>query len=199
MKGAAGGISTALLVMSMAAVAACGRHARAGGAADSSAAVAQAVGEQEAGPPMDPREAEAWLRAGQGDDGDLARLADLVGCEGLRERAVASQLRPIAIRAMASCRDFSVLPWLAQIAATGEDAEAADALETIVDQAARPRRAVDPEDADDLSEGCRELLALAKAKSRPRVRRVAAIRALRMLADRGCVNRAEVPVEFDAK
>ena len=43
-----------------------------------------------------------------------------------------------------------------------------------------------------------ELLALARATGQSKARRVNAIRALRMLADRGCVRRADIPVDFDA-
>jgi len=75
----------------------------------------------------------------------------------------------------------------------------ATALETIGDLAAAPRRANDPEDAPELHEGCASLLALSRAGERPRERRVLAIRALRMLADRGCVKRADIPAELDAR
>jgi hypothetical protein len=149
---------------------------------------------------MDSREAEAWSRAQDGgDDDDAIRLADLVGCTGLRERAASPALRGPALRAMAYCRDFSELPWLADLGARGSDPDALAALDAIVDQSARVRRAVDPEDADELHTGCAALLDLAQAKDRPAPRRVRAIRALRMLADRGCVKRADIPADLDAK
>jgi hypothetical protein len=96
--------------------------------------------------PMDPMEAEAWGRAQAGADEDRMRLVDLVGCEGLRERAEVPARRSTAIRAMSFCPDFSELPWLASVATSGHDDEAADALDAIVDQAARPRRPTDAED-----------------------------------------------------
>jgi hypothetical protein len=148
---------------------------------------------------MDAREAAQWAAAKEGEGDELSRLADLVGCEGLRERGEAAELRPTAIRAMQYCRDFSELPWLAQIGATGSDDEARAALEVAVEQAARPRRATDPDDAEELHAGCGALLELAKAGDKPRVRRVLAIRALRMLSERGCVKRSEIPTDLDAR
>jgi hypothetical protein len=100
---------------------------------------------------------------------------------------------------MQYCRDFSELPWLAEVATTGSDEEAKEALDAVVELAARPRRATDPEDADELHTGCGALLELARGAERPRVRRVMAIRALRMLSERGCVKKAEIPTELDAK
>jgi hypothetical protein len=163
---------------------------------DAAAAVAVA---DDAGEPMDSREAEAWARASDGGEDDDVRLADLVGCEGLRERASAARFRPVALRAMAYCPDFSELPWLAEVGTLGADGEAIEALDAVVEQAARGRRATDAEDADELHAGCASLLALSRATDRPAPRRVRAIRALRMLADRGCVKRADIPTDLDAK
>jgi hypothetical protein len=148
---------------------------------------------------MDNRETAQWDAAAQGDPEELMRLADLVGCSGLRERAAVRELRATSIRALAYCSDFSELPWLAEIAAGKDDAEARAALETIEDLAARPRRATDPEDAEELRAGCQTLLALARSTQRPRERRVPAVRALRMLAEWGCVRREDVPKDVDAK
>jgi len=149
---------------------------------------------------MDARESEAWARAQDGgDDDDDLRLADLVGCTGLRERAGDARLRRTAVRAMAQCQDFSELPWLADLGARGSDAEALEALDAIVAQSARVRRATDPEDADELHEGCAELLTLARTAAQSAPRRVRAIRALRMLSERGCVKRADIPADLDAK
>jgi hypothetical protein len=149
--------------------------------------------------PMDPMETEAWARAQSGADEDRMRLADLVGCESLRERAEVPAQRSTAIRAMRFCTDFSELPWLASIATSGRDEEAADALDAIVEQAARPRRPTDAEDGQELFAGCQSLLDLSRASGQPRARRVVAVRALRMLSDRGCVKRSDIPSDLDAK
>jgi hypothetical protein len=158
-----------------------------------------AAGDDAGAAPMDAREAAQWEAAKEKDPEELARLEDLVGCEGLKERAVDAELRGTAIQAMQYCRDFSELPWLVEVGATGKDEEAKAALDAIVELSARPRRATDPEDADELHTGCRALLDLAKAVDRPKERRVRAIRALRMLADRGCVKGAEIPTDLDAR
>jgi hypothetical protein len=147
---------------------------------------------------MDPLEADEWARANAGDEDALLRLVDHLGCDGVRERAREASLRTAALRAMSRCPDFSELPWLADVATNGSEADATEALGAIVDQAARRRRATDPEDAEELSEGCAKLLALARATGSPRARRVNAISALRMLADRGCVKRSDIPTDLDA-
>jgi hypothetical protein len=149
--------------------------------------------------PTDPREVDAWARAEQGGDEDRMRLVDLVGCDRLREQAARPKLRATAIQSMAYCRDFSALPWLAGVAASARGNEGIDALDAIVEQAARPRKSTDPDDADELADGCHRLLALSRAPQQPRARRVRAIRALRMLAERGCVNRADIPTDLDAR
>jgi hypothetical protein len=148
---------------------------------------------------MDAREAAQWAAAAQGDAEELMRLEDLVGCQGLHDRASRRDLRDTAIRAMQYCPDFSELPWLAEVATDKSDADAHAALEAIDELAARPRRANDPDDADELHAGCGALLALARSPSRPRERRVLAVRALRMLSERGCVRRADIPADVDVK
>ncbi len=153
----------------------------------------------EASAPMDGSEAAQWAAAAQGDPEELMRLQDLVGCEGLRDRAAQRELRATAIRAMGYCPDMSELPWLVAIADGGDDVEARAALEAIDEIAARPRRATDPEDAEELHAGCAGLLAIARAPSRPRLRRALAVRALRMLADRGCVRASDIPATLEPK
>ncbi len=150
------------------------------------------------GTAIDPREAAQWAVAREGEPEELMRLSDLVGCEGLAEGAAQPDLRPTALLAMQYCRDFSELPLLAQVGTDGNDADARSALGSAVALAARPRRSVDPEDADELHAGCGTLLSLARAVDRPRDRRVLAIRALRMLSEYGCVKRADIPADLDA-
>jgi len=196
-------VKPSFLFATVLAIAGCGKNTSPNAAVPSTnASSAEAASLPEGGnggEPMDRREAEAWARAREGDDDDRMRLADLLGCTGLRERASDRELRKTAIRAMAYCNDFSELPWLAEVGAGKDDEEALAALDAIVSDAARPRRATDPEDADELGAGCAALLALARGTDRPRPRRVLAVRALRMLADWGCVRRSEIPSDVDAK
>jgi hypothetical protein len=149
--------------------------------------------------PMSEREAAQWEAAKEGEDAELMRLVDLVGCEGLEQRAGTKELRATALAAMAYCPEFTELPWLARVGMEGNDADARAALEAVVEQAARPRRSTDPEDAEELHAGCQTLLALAKDASRPKERRVLAVNALRMVSERGCVKAGEIPTELDAK
>jgi hypothetical protein len=149
---------------------------------------------------IDEVEQAAWNEAADGGDpAELVRIARRMSCEDLRARASIAGLRLLAVRAMAYCPDFTELPWLAETATTGPDDVAAEALDAILEQAARPRRAVDPEDAEELRAGCTALLALARAPERPRIRRIRAVAALRMLSERGCVARADIPTDVDAK
>jgi hypothetical protein len=172
------------------------RSAGPGGGAEASA---EETGGEAGADPMDAREAAQWAAAREGEAEELARLVDLVGCEGVRERGEDAALRTTAIRALEYCTDFTELPWLAQIAASGRDEEARAALDSIVELAARRRTATDPEDAEELHAGCVALLELARATDRPKERRAVSIRALRMLADRGCVRRSEIPTDLDAR
>jgi hypothetical protein len=169
-----------------------------GSAGAALATPAASSGEGEPLPPMDPIEADEWARASAGDEDAFARLVGRIGCDGVRERSRDPALRSVALRAMGYCPDFAELPWLADIATRSGDGEAADALGAILDEASRPRRARDPDDAEELAEGCGKLLALARAKSAPKARRVGAIRALRMLAERGCVKWSDIPTDLDA-
>jgi len=156
----------------------------------------------------DPTLEALWARA-QSDAGeadDLARLADREGAGGLAARANADPAaRVTALRAMAYAPEpgaWEGLPLLAEAARAPGDDEANAALDSVIDLAARPRRAIDPEDAAELKQGCDVLLAIATAHdaktAMPRARRVKAIRALRMLADRGCVDPAAIPADVDA-
>jgi hypothetical protein len=162
-------------------------------------AAALLVADDDAARPADPRLASLWSAAPDGDPEELMRLADRVGCDGLHEGAARATDRLTALRAAQFCDDFSELPWLAEVATTGSDPDAHAALDAVVALAARPRRPVDPEDADELHAGCASLLALAKAVDRPRDRRVPAVSALRMLVDYGCVKKADIPADVDAR
>jgi hypothetical protein len=147
----------------------------------------------------DPRVDDLWARAGDGEADDLARLADREGTDGLVERAQSPAERMTALQAIGYTGDLSALPFLAEVATKGSDAEAEAALSSASQIAAEPRRATDPEDALELHEGCAALLALAKDVTRSKPRRVGSIRALRMLAERGCVKREDVPADLDVR
>jgi hypothetical protein len=148
-----------------------------------------------------PREA-LWVDARSGEGGDLARLADHEGVDGLIARAGGEpEWRLVALRAMAFAPEpgaFAGLPWLAEAARAPEPVAADAALDSAIDLSARPRRALDPEDAAEMKAGCDALLSLATDANAQRGRRVKALRALRMLVDRGCVDPARLPTDLDA-
>jgi hypothetical protein len=165
------------------ALASCGRGIAAAGRTDgvASEAIADSAPEE-----RDPRVDDLWVRAEDGDEADLARLYDREGDTGLEERGVLPAYRLTAIQALGFAHDFTPLPWLAEVAASGSDAEAEAALDSARSLAAWPRPARDPEDALELREGCERLIALAAAKDKPKSRCDHAASVLQMLQTAGC-------------
>ena len=142
------------------------------------------------------RNVAMWTAAREGSTDELASLATHEGAAGLVEAAAEPQLRPTAIRAMAFARGWAQLPYLTKLALGSEDEEAKLVLESIVELAARPRKQDDPEDADELVQGCKDLTGLAKDSAKEKDRRIGALRALRMMP---CSGRADLPADLDAK
>jgi hypothetical protein len=142
---------------------------------------------------------QLWTEAKDGDDDALARLAVREGPAGLVERAGVVALRPTALRALGHTEGWVGLPTLAAAAKGDPEELATFAVQSASMLAARKRRQVDPEDAAELREGCDVLLAAAKDATRPRPVRVGAVRALRMLLDRGCAKASDIPADVDVK
>ena len=93
-----------------AALVACGKSNAPSASAPASAAAAWLDvdgGVEDVRAAADPREAAQWEAAKDGDPEEQMRLADLVGCEGLREGGEAAGRRPTALAAMRFCHDFS--------------------------------------------------------------------------------------------
>jgi hypothetical protein len=103
------------------------------------------------------------------------------------------------MRALGHTEGYAALPWLTEVGAGADDGDALAALESAVDLAAQPRRQTDPEDADELHAGTAALLGVARDAKAVRRRRVLAVRALRMLSDKGLVKASEIPTELDAR
>jgi len=182
----------------------CGKRAPAGG--DTTAV--QATGDGGAAPASKSafvadaaalRDERMWGHAKDGDEEDLTTLATHEGAAGLVEAASEAELRSTAIKAMAYARGWAQLPFLAKTASGKDDTEARLALDSVVELATRVRRAEDPEDADELREGCDALSGLARDTKRQRVRRIAAIRALRMMPCPPPKSGEELPTDLDAK
>jgi hypothetical protein len=151
-----------------------------------------------AAPERAPEIDDMWARAREGEEDDLVRLARREGVTGLEERGAHPAWHATAARALAYTEGWGALPWLAEVGASNDDAADA-ALESAVTLSTQPRRQREPEDVDDLRTGCDKLLALAKDAAAPRRKRVLAVRALRMLADRGAVKPDAIPTEVDAR
>ena len=171
------------------------------GTADAAAGSVYAPLPPDAAPPARAAEVDdLWARAQDEDAGvedDLARLARREGVAGLIERGAHPQLRRTAARALAYTEGFGALAWLGEVAGEEADLDAVAALESTVTIAAQPRRAVDAEDHDELRTGCEKLQGIAKNPKAQTKRRVLAIRALRMLSDKGCAK--EIPTDLDAR
>ncbi len=144
---------------------------------------------------------DLWTIAEQGEEDDLARLADREGASELAEEGRAARTparRNVALRALAYSEGYAGLPWLAEVADADND-DAKIAVASIDALAARKRTSEDPEDATELREGCDRLLVIAKNVARAKPVRIGAVRALRMWADRGCAKPDEIPADVDAR
>jgi hypothetical protein len=184
-------------------VVACGKGSNAANVAASPSAVAPtdaqvAALDAAAATSEDPLLTDLWARAAEGDADDLARLEGAVGSDALIEASPVGPRRLTALRALAYADDLTPLPFLANVATSGTDDEAAAALDSASFAAAEPRRARDPDDALEAHAGCVLLLALARDPTRPVARRALAVRVLRLLADRSGVPVADVPTDLDA-
>ncbi len=187
---------TVTATLALAACSACGKSP-AGGASSagtSGTPVSRTTVAPEAGPAA-ARDVAMWSSAKSGDVEDLASLATHEGAAGLIEGAAEPELRTTALRAMAYARGWAQLPYLAQAAGGEADEDAKVALDSVVELAARPRRAEDVEDEGELREGCEKLGGLARDVARARERRVLAIRALRMMP----CPKQDLPSDLDAK
>ena len=189
----AGGAVLAVGVALFASCGGCGHHADGKGATTATPTADGGTSAVDAGPIR--AASLLWESAKSYEVEDLATLAVQEGAAGLIEAAGDPDLRPVAIRAMAYARGYAQMGFLARTALGKDDVEAGLALDAALDVAARPRRQEDPEDADELKEGCDGLGGLAKDTARPKARRIAAIRVLRMLP----CPKADVPTDLDAK
>jgi hypothetical protein len=193
-----GGACVVAIALSCAACSSCGKSS--GGdpnvapGAPSAAFVNRTAAPPDASPAI-VRDVAMWTNAREGTVEDLASLATHEGAAGLVEGAAEVDLHTTAIRAMAYARGWAQLPYLVNAASGKSDDDAKLALESINELAARPRRAEDVEDIEELQSGCEKLGVLARDTERPRERRVPAIRALRMMP----CPKQEIPIDLDAR
>ena len=139
---------------------------------------------------------DLWVRSKEGDEEDLVLLGTREGASGLREALSSLEFRGTALRAAAFTDGFYALPWLSEIVSTGSEADAALAVDSALTLAARPRTAVDPEDALEIREGCDAFERLVAASEKgekeklPPALRGKVQRFLGMMADRAAAPRA---------
>jgi hypothetical protein len=176
----------------------CNKSGPGGTAAAGSAPFAALLPPDAAAPVRGPEVEDLWTRAKEGEEDDVVRLARREGVLGLEERGAHPAYRATAARALGFTEGYGALPWLAQVGAS-DDPDAAIALDAAVSLATQARKQRDPDDAEDLRTGCDKLLELAKNAAASRKKRVAAVRALRMLADTGALKAADIPADVDAK
>jgi len=136
--------------------------------------------------PLTPEEQKLWESAKEGDEMELAHLANAVGPMGLSERASDPTLRPTALAAMGYTRSLVGLALLGESAQKDPEPLAAAAVASAEMLAAEPRRTWDPEDAIEVRQGCESLKKAAADAARPKAVRDGASRAVKMLADLGC-------------
>jgi hypothetical protein len=185
-------------VLAFAACSACGKGSgsdpNVAPAASSGPVVSRTSIPAEAGP-VAVRDLAMWTNARDGGAEDLGSLATHEGAIGLVEAAGEPELRATALRAMGYARGWAQLPFLAVTASGKSDDDARLALESVSQLAARPRRSDDVEDADELREGCEKLGALARDAERAKDRRIASLRALRMMP----CPKQDLPTDLDAR
>lgn len=173
--------------------------AASGGPSGSAGVTAKAAGSGGAatGPGAEAAALDAllWAHAKDGDEEDLAALATHVGAAGLAAAGEDPERRATALLAAPRARGYAHVAWLATVASAAGDDDARLALAALGDLGARVRRAEEHEDEEELAEGCAKLAALAKDESRPRERRIAAVRAARTLP---CPT-VELPTTLDAR
>jgi hypothetical protein len=146
-----------------------------------------------------PEVQQAWARAKDGDDEDRVVLADREGAVGLVEATRDPSRRRTALMAMGKARGFAQLPFLVSAARGSDDEDAKLGLEAALELANRPRTSEDLEDGDELRQGCEDLYALCTDTKASRGRRVAALRAWRLLPCARAVEAGAIPSDLDAK
>ncbi len=178
---------------------ACGRASPTANVPDTSPGLPRGTLASDAGLERAPELVELWKRAAEGVEEDLMRLGQTEGAAGLAEGATTPATRLLAARAMPHSHGLAGLAWLGERAATDDVEIAREAAHSAVAIAARGRDQLDPEDAEEMRAGCKYLLAAARDERRDREVRIDAVRAVRLLLDRGCAKNEEVPTALDLK
>lgn len=153
--------------------------------------------------PLEDERARRWREARSGDPLELARLADVEGCDGLLDAlddadagapAANEDDRLTALRALAFVDDPTPALDALTRAALGRSSDGATvALQTLA--SITPKRAQREEDDTDAWKRCGDALLAGSAAFTVGARRELWMRALLGLADRGAIDRAKVPAK----
>jgi hypothetical protein len=152
-------------------------------------------------PPIRFQQDALWQKAMEdGDDIDLATLADREGASGLLDAfEVGGQVGRTALTAMPYASDAPVVYHrLAQVVLLTKDDTQRGIVQTVHDIALRPRRLREPVDEDGRAACAEALLRIAREDGAPRTTRALAVSTLRLPAFAGLVRQEQIPTGFDA-
>lgn len=166
------------------------------------AAPAPALTATDQPPPSHFQQDALWEKAIEdGDDIDLATLADREGASGLLDALeVGGQVGRTALMAMPFASDAPVAyRRLSQVVLlTRDETPQREIVQVIHDIALRPRHLREPVDEDGRTACAEALLRIARDDGRPRETRSLAVSTLRLPAFADLVKEQQVPAGFDA-
>jgi len=144
---------------------------------------------------------DLWRRAGDGDQIDLARLADREGAggllEGLEEGGAVGRT---ALEALPFADDAdAAFQRLGEILRQIDPGESGPIVRSITGIALRPRRQTEPLDPPGLHSCALAVLEVAQKTSLAKTVRAPAISALRLLSERNALDAGMIPTDLDAK
>jgi hypothetical protein len=144
---------------------------------------------------------ELWRRAGEGDEIDLARLADREGAGGLLEGLEeGGAIGRTALEALPFADDGeAALQRLGEILRQIDPGESEPIVRAVTGIALRRRRQTEPLDPPGVRSCALALLDIAQKTSLAGKVRAPAISALRLLAERNAVDAGAIPTDLDAK
>jgi hypothetical protein len=142
-----------------------------------------------------------WQRAIDGDESDLARLADREGTRGLLDGLEeGGAVGMAALEALPFADDAeAAYERLGEIVLQIDARQAGPVIRAITAIAAKPARQVEPVDPAGMKSCAQALMVLANNKSLAPGVRAPAISALRLLATKNAVDPAAIPQDLDPK
>ena len=149
-------------------------------------------------PPPMPITGDALFTAAEaGDPEDALRLLQREGTQGLVRALSEEKLRVAAIHGLGQTQGLGAVRPL--VRAADDSAEPELALRTAVDLIVQARRSADVDAPEEIRDAARVLAEMTQDERRPPPVRALALRALRLLADRGAVAPGTIPTDGGAK